>query len=206
MHKFFVGTLSDGGISSDLATAMFRQRHEVFHERLGWDVKSRGGLEIDEFDNDDSVYVIAKNLNNQQVEASWRLRPTSKSYMLKDTFPCLLHGKAAPQSADVWEVSRFAVVNTPYSDSDAACNFGELTQDLVANTVQLALQRGIKRYVWVTSVGVERLALKLGYRPVRIGPPVRLGRVLSVAAELPIDENTMSIAGNRLAPTLPIAA
>ncbi len=40
---------------------------------------------------------------------SWRLLPTTGPYMLRDVFPQLLHGVAAPAAADTWEISRFAV-------------------------------------------------------------------------------------------------
>lgn len=199
MHRFIIGRLGQTGFPDELATAMFRQRHEIFCERLGWDVRSVGGLERDEFDDADTVYIVARNLATQRVDASWRLRPTTLPNMLRDTFPGLLHGQPAPCDDRVWEVSRFAVAHSPYEEyEEGVCSFGALTQDLVATTVDYAMRSGIRGYVWVTSVGVERLALKLGYRPRRLGRPLRLGKVLSVAAHLPIDRNTCELALQRL--------
>lgn len=196
MHKFYVGRLKDGQISPELASRMFRMRHRIFRERLGWDVCSVAGLERDEFDDATTVYVIAKNLNSGEVDASWRLRPTTERYMLRDTFPQLLYRKDAPADEKIWEVSRFAV-STMCKD-DRSYGFTELTQDLVARTVEFGLTKEIRSFVWVCSAGVERLALRLGYRPRRFGPPLHIGSVLSVAAELPIDALTCEIALRRL--------
>lgn len=196
MHKFFVGKRGDSHISTDLITAMFRQRHQVFYERLGWDVTSRNGLEQDEFDDQNTVYVIARNLQTREVDASWRLRPTNTPYMLKNTFPQLLGKASAPNDCKTWEISRFAVRNNPYEGSiSQMCS---LSQDLFALTVQYAVDQSISNYVWVTSVGVERLGTKLGYRPERLGPPLRIGKVMSVAGRIGIDDVAHHIAMQRL--------
>ena len=84
---------------------MFRFRHRVFHERLGWEVESRNGLEMDRFDALDPVYMVSENIR-KEIDGSWRLLPTTGPYMLKDTFPQLLRGEAAPRDPAVWEISR----------------------------------------------------------------------------------------------------
>lgn len=196
MHKFFVGKRGDSQISTDLLTAMFRQRHEVFYERLGWEVSSENGLEHDEFDDDHTVYVIARNLKTRDVDASWRIRPTTVPYMLQKTFPQLLGTEPAPMNSKTWEVSRFAVCNTPYAPG--ITQMGELSQDLLALTVQYGADHGIGSFIWVTSVSVERLGTKLGYRPRRFGPPLRIGKVLSVAGEMQVDATARQIAIQRL--------
>ena len=196
MHKFFVGKRGDSQISTDLLTAMFRQRHEVFYERLGWEVPSKNGLERDEFDDDHTVYIIARNLETRNVDASWRIRPTTVPYMLQKTFPQLLGAAPAPVSPKIWEVSRFAVCNTPYASG--ITQMGELSQDLLALTVRYGSDHGIDSYIWVTSVSVERLGTKLGYRPRRFAPPLRIGKVLSVAGEMHVDATARRIASERL--------
>ena len=196
MHKFFVGKRGDSHITSDLLKAMFRQRHEVFYERLGWDVTSQNGMEQDEFDDQNTVYVIARNLQTREVDASWRLRSTDTPYMLKDTFPQLMGGKPLPEDSKTWEISRFAVRNNPYEGT--VSQMCSLSQDLFALTIQYAVDHSIANYIWVTSVGVERLGTKLGYRPDRLGPPLRIGKVLSVAGRIGVDNIAHQIAIQRL--------
>jgi len=200
MHRFVVGRLGDRGISPDLIRQVFELRHHVFHERLQWDVRSTNGQERDEFDDDATVYIIAKDIQTGRVEGCWRLRPTTGPYMLKNIFPGLLHGQPAPEDECVWEVSRFAVVNA--SDDGNPYGFSELTQDLVAKTVEYGVKNGITAFVWVCSTAVERLSLRLGYQPKRLGEPMLIGTVRSVASKISIDKNTSSIAAKRLYPDL----
>lgn len=192
MHNIMTGRLGDAAFNNGAARSMFQLRHEIFYEKLQWEVNSINGLEYDEFDDADAVYVAARSYVNRNVEGCWRLRPTTTPYMLKDTFPQLLGGGKAPVADDIWEISRFAVTNTPYLDT--RYGFGEISKDIIAATVDFALENQISSYVMVTSVSVERMTRKLGYQPVRMGPPQRIGRVSAVAVEIPIDENTCALA------------
>src|SRR5688572_9071670 len=107
MQEIVSGTLGDGRFVARHAEAMFRLRYRVFHERLGWDVRAHDGLEIDDYDDLASHYLLA--LDDGAVVGGWRLRPTTRPYMLAEVFPQLLGGQAAPRRDDIWEISRFAV-------------------------------------------------------------------------------------------------
>jgi acyl homoserine lactone synthase len=166
---------------------MFRLRHTVFHDRLGWEVPSDNGMEHDEFDNANSVYVLARGTNKEVVGCT-RLLPTNGPYMLKDTFPQLLAGQPAPQQADVWEFSRFALAEG-MSDS-RGFGLSSIPVHMIRAAVRFAKKNGIRRYVYVTSVAFERMLRKLGVHIERLGPPIRIGRVLTVACTLEIDAIT----------------
>src|SRR5438105_6341931 len=85
-------------------------RHRVFIERLGWQLQAKGGLEVDQFDRPDTVYVIARGAHDKVIGCA-RLLPTLRPYLLAEVFPQLLHGLPAPCAPDVWELSRFAAVD-----------------------------------------------------------------------------------------------
>jgi acyl homoserine lactone synthase len=87
---------------------IFRLRHETFLERLQWNIETNDGMERDNFD-DLGPYHIAVQNTQAGIDGCWRALPTTGSYMLKDVFPELLQGEAAPTEANVWEISRFAV-------------------------------------------------------------------------------------------------
>lgn len=78
---------------------MHRLRHRVFKDRLKWDVRSFGGLEIDQFDMLDATYLI---VGEAGVQGSWRILPTTGPYMLRDVFRQLLDGKEPPDSPAIW--------------------------------------------------------------------------------------------------------
>lgn len=192
MHSILTGRLGEVPFINGVARSMFELRHEIFHDKLQWEVNSIDGLEYDEFDDAHAVYIAARSYTSRSVDGCWRLRPTLEPNMLRDTFPQLLDGRPAPCSPNVWEISRFAVNNTPYLDT--RYGFGEVSKDIIAATVDFALDNDISSYVMVTSVSVERMTKKLGYRMHRLGAAQRIGRVAAIAVEIPIDAHTCHLA------------
>jgi len=171
---------------------VYRFRHQVFHDRLGWEVGSDQGLEHDRFDKLNPVHMFSRN-RHRQVEACWRLLPTTGPYMLRDIFPQLLREESAPSDPHIWEISRFAVVpaagRTPGRDQANIC---DLTFDLLRAGVDFADRNGIRQYVFVTSVAVERLLKSTGLSIYRFGDgrSQKVGKVLSVACWIDINDAT----------------
>ncbi|SFW26918.1 acyl-homoserine-lactone synthase [Nitrosovibrio sp. Nv17] len=175
--------------------AMYRLRHDIFHDRLGWEVTVDNGMERDEFDHADPVYMLAKDAEDG-VMGCWRLLPTTGPNMLRDVFPQLLHGQPAPSRADVWELSRFAVL-LPRHES-AGFGFSAIPVEMMRILFFFARDYGIKRYVTVATVAVERLIRKLGVNVSRLGAPIRIGRVMTVACYIEIDAVTeLALFGGR---------
>ncbi|MDH5408195.1 MAG: acyl-homoserine-lactone synthase [Gammaproteobacteria bacterium] len=167
---------------------MFRFRHQIFHDRLKWDVNSIHGMEYDEFDVLNPYHMIASN-ESGEIEACWRILPTTGPYMLKDTFPELLRGVPAPEQDDIWELSRFAVApNNTGGKSQAILN--DLTTHMLQRAYEFGLEKNITRYVTVTSVAVERMIVQAGYplRRLADGVSQKIGRVTTVACWLDINE------------------
>ena len=186
---------NDAQVDKQMVRRMFRFRHKVFRERLGWEVESRNGLEIDRFDDLDPVYMVSHN-DRKEIMGSWRLLPTMGPYMLKDTFPQLLCGEAAPQDPSIWEVSRFATVTRGPRDRVQA-NLGQVTFDMICSLLPFAEEHGIRHYVFVTSVALERLVTRIGLPLRRFGDgqAQRVGKVLSVACWLDVNDQFRQAVG-----------
>lgn len=177
----------DGSLNHQAAVGMYRLRHQVFHDRLGWDVNSDNGMEHDEFDRANPVYVLVKGADDE-VLGCCRLLPTTGPNMLRDVFPQLLHGRPAPQQRDVWELSRFAI-----DSNKLECGgFGlsDTPIQMIRAAVRFAQSNNIRRYAIVTSVAVERMLYKLGVSLNRLGAPIRIGQVMTVTCALEIDQIT----------------
>lgn len=187
MSEILLTQRGDAQLDETTLHQMYRLRHAVFHDRLGWEVTSDNGMEHDEFDRANPVYVLVRGTGDD-LDACWRLLPTNGPYMLKDIFPELLAGQPAPQSADVWELSRFAVAEG--KADPAGFGLSNIPVRMVRAAVRFAWENGIERYVSVTSVAVERMFRKLGVHVERLGPPIKIGRVLTVACSLEIDAIT----------------
>lgn len=146
---------------------MYRLRHEVFHERLGWEVTSAHGLEQDEYDAVDPVYLVTRG-PKREVTGCLRLLPTTGPYMLRDTFPQLLAGEEPPVDARIWDISRMAVAK-PNGRAAAGSSINDATVELVAGVITHGMEHGIDRYVAVVSVAFERVLRRIGLPTERLG-------------------------------------
>lgn len=173
---------------------MYRLRAKVFKDRMGWEVSILSGMEIDGYDALDPVYMLITEQGNK-VRGCCRLLPTNGPYMLKDTFPELLNGHPAPERANVWELSRFAI-----ETENAHCyGFAELALDSMREMVSFGDRMGIDRYVIVTTTAIERLLRKTGIVINRIGSPMRIGIENTVALDIDLGEQThVALFGNSL--------
>jgi acyl homoserine lactone synthase len=205
MHQIVCGTLADSAFLRDYAPAMFRLRYHVFHERLRWQVQCRDGCEIDQFDDARSLYMLATPGPGITL-GGWRLRPTTCPYMLDTVFPQLLDGQPPPRAPEIWEVSRFAVDDRDDGPDGAAFGFNGVARSLVRAVIRHAVDHGIRQYVMVISVAVERLLANTGMALHRFGPPQKIGRVRSVACWLDIDAHTRHVILGEPAPAMPVAA
>lgn len=164
---------------------MHRLRAQVFRERMGWNIPIMSGMEIDGYDALDPTYMLISE-RNSSVRGCCRLLPTEGPYMLKDTFPELLHGHAAPEGRNIWELSRFAIE----TDSTANFGFAELALESMREMVSFGDRMGIDRYVIVTTTAIERLLRRAGIAVSRFGPPLRIGVENSVALDIDLGEQT----------------
>lgn len=178
----------DPALGTQALCDMYRFRHKIFHQRLGWDVKVTDGLEIDAYDSINPTYMIARN-EEREVEGCWRILPTTGNYMLKDTFPQLLRGERAPVRKDVWELSRFAVESSAPGPLVQA-TFSATSMKMIRVLLEFAERNGVNRYVTVTSVALERLMKHIGIPVQRFGDgkSQRVGKVLSVACWIDVDD------------------
>jgi acyl homoserine lactone synthase len=104
-----------------------------------------------------------------------------------------------PASADVGELSRFAVATDRLPQEESAgthqIGFGDLSLALMKESVNFARAHGIARYVTVTTTAIERLLKRQGLSMHRAGPPIRIGQVMTVACFIEIDAITMNALG-----------
>lgn len=99
-----------GDLSPLLNRALGRYRYRVFIETLGWQLDTPPGIERDRFDRPETVHVIARD-DQHAIVGYARLLPTTGPYLLGEMFPQLMNGLPPPCSEEVWELSRFAVMD-----------------------------------------------------------------------------------------------
>ncbi|MCH8620240.1 acyl-homoserine-lactone synthase [Undibacterium sp. TS12] len=162
--------------------AMHKLRAKVFHDRMGWDVPIISGMEIDGYDAVDPYYMLMREPNGI-IRGCWRLLPTVGPYMLKDTFPQLLHGADAPDDAEVWELSRFAIE----TEGQHSFGFSHVALHSIEEIIRYGHRVGIKYYVTVTTTAIERMLRRAGLVIKRFGPPMIIGVENAVALHVDIE-------------------
>ncbi|NER60710.1 GNAT family N-acetyltransferase, partial [Pseudomonas sp. MAFF212428] len=90
--------------------ALGRYRYRVFVGALGWELACEPDAEIDQFDHEDALYLLAQDTSGEVVGCA-RLLPTVQPYLLGEVFPQLLGGERPPAAVDTWELSRFAALD-----------------------------------------------------------------------------------------------
>jgi acyl homoserine lactone synthase len=188
---------------------MHRLRHRVFKERLDWDVQISGDMEVDEFDALHPAYLIQRTTDGR-VQGCVRLLPSTGPTMLRDTFPILLDGAAAPTSPAIWESSRFALDLHPATPK-ATHGLATATYELFAGMIEFGLSRQLTEIVTVTDARMERVLRRAEWPLRRIGKPCALGSTLAVAGYLDTSIESLArvrSAGGFHAPVLwaPVAA
>jgi N-acyl-L-homoserine lactone synthetase len=151
---------------------MGHYRYRVFVEKLGWELQCEGGLEYDQFDRDDTVYVVAQD-DDGDIIGMARLLPTMRPYLLGEVFPQLMNELPIPKTEEVWELSRFVALDFKAEATNGSMQFSSpVAIGLLQESIEVAIRHGAKKLITVSPLGVERLLRKAGFKAYRAGPPM----------------------------------
>lgn len=185
MQTIYSGSLE---FTPEFEVAVAAYRHKIFIERLGWQLPVQGGLERDQFDHADTIYVVARS-DEGNICGCARLLPTTHPYLLGEVFPQLMNGAPPPCAHDVWELSRFAVADLK-ADTTGSEQQAKASRELLAAVVSVVMQRGVQRLITVSPLGVERLLQRMGVHAHRAGPPLLVDGKPIFACWIEIDAQT----------------
>lgn len=164
-------TSTSQGMTAAEKHQFYKYRYDVFVEKLGWELDTAHGVETDQFDHEGTVYVIAVG-DDAEITGCARLLPTTSPYLLEEVFPELLNGLKPPKSTEIWELSRFTSFDLNRENTGKCSQFSSpATVELLKKTIECARERGAKRIISVSPLGIERLLRKAGFNAHRAGPP-----------------------------------
>lgn len=154
---------------------MHRLRKRVFKDNLKWDVNvDTAGLEIDQFDLPESVYLLALD-DEKRVIGSWRLLSTLGPTMIRDVWPQYLESLPMPATGDVWEASRFAVHPLQTDPREALRQSQKAVAEMFCALTELCIATGIREIYTLYDNKIARVIRRLNCQP------------FMVSEELPID-------------------
>lgn len=189
-----------GSLQLHLEAELAVYRHRVFVERLGWELPGDAdGMERDQFDDEDTVYAILRDADGTVCGCA-RLLPTTGAYLLSEVFPHLMGGQEMPCADDVWELSRYtteSVSGAALSADDARERF----RTLLRAVVEAAMQRGARRLITFSYVGVERIARRFGLHVHRAGRVHQIDGRPVLAFWIELDAQTRTALGLAAGPS-----
>ena len=161
--------------------AMFRNRANVFSERLGWEVIVKDGRERDIFDDENPLYLVSVDPYTGDYWGSLRLLPTTGPNMLRDVFPFLLGKGEFIESATIWESSRICAVVAEGQPERSRNGVNLALGELLAGIGEVAIIAGLTQIVSVFDARIFRVLRAAGCAPQIIGKPCRIGSTMSYA-------------------------
>ena len=142
---------------SDLSD-MHRQRKIVFVDRAGWAVPVTGDREIDAYDREDTLYLLAKERIDGPLLASARLLTTTGPHLMGELFDAE-DREAMPRGPTVWEASRFCTapgIRDPHRRH-------ALLWEIICGVIESGLHYGIEEVVFAANRALLPLALNCGW-------------------------------------------
>lgn len=164
---------------------MWRQRHRIFIDSLGWDLPSDGIREKDDYDTADTLYLASID-DSGALQGSLRLIPTSGRHMMADLFPHLCDNEV-PRGEFIWEISRL------YSMTATRRNItrDKALLELTMGQQEYGLLQGIKAYTFVLSYLFLPIAIQPSWCPTPLGRPEVLGRDMITALSIGVSRHAM---------------
>lgn len=153
-------------IFASILGEMHRQRYRVLVEGAGWNIPGiEKGYDKDDFDTNDTVYLLEIDQHSKQLLASVRFNPTTKPHMMTDVFRHQCDGDV-PAGDTIWEGSRY-VFERSRMDAET---FARTRIIMGIAMTEFCLSQGIKQMTWLTHPTFYAAAQKWWH--VRaLGPP-----------------------------------
>lgn len=179
-------TAENRHLYADAIAAMHRGRHQHFIRERGWNtLTDQGGLELDEYDTEDALYLIGFD-GAGDVAVSARILPADHGSLLSDHFGHLV-SEGPAHGAGVFELSRYyaapSLRGRKHFPVKAAMNLAIL---------EAVVERGARRLVGFTDVQVLGVMRYSGWRVRAIGLPADYPEGTAVAFEIACSPQDLS--------------
>lgn len=172
----------------DQVEESFRIRHQVYVGERGWhDLDRPDKREVDQFDNDDAVYLLALDETNGRVLGGSRLISSLKPHLMSDVFPMLASMRPLPISQDVYEWTRFYVIpemRERHALSQVAC-------EIYCGVQEFCLKQGVSQLSIVTEPYWIPRFMRLGWNPMPLGLPILWQGMEVVGITVDVDEQVL---------------
>jgi acyl-homoserine lactone synthase len=161
-----------------------RLRHDIYVKQRRWMALDRpDGREIDQFDTEDAVYLLA--LDGDRILGSMRAVPTTHPTLMSDIFP-QLNLRSPIRRPDVYELSRIFVVPERRGEQAGP----SLATILQAAIIEYGLSVGISGFSIVLETWWLPRFEEQGWKAKPLGLPIDIDGMSTIAVFVDCDEET----------------
>ncbi|HEY1707424.1 MAG TPA: acyl-homoserine-lactone synthase [Rhizomicrobium sp.] len=164
---------------------MFRLRHRIFVEKMGWEaLRKPDGIEKDQFDTPDAVYLILQD-DDGHVIGSHRLLPTIKPHLFSELFPEMCNVRGLQRGAHIYELNRTCV------DEDRLDRKKQewARQQIIAGLVEFSYRAGIDHVTILTPLEVMFRYMLIGVEVKPLGLHREIDGVKQAAVSVTMDKS-----------------
>lgn len=181
MTQIHVVTRDNRNLYGETLQRCFRLRHDIFVKERGWtDLARPDGRDIDAYDDDNAVYLLA--IDGERIVGGQRLYPTTLPHMISEVFPHLAT-LGIPRGATVFEWTRYFVVKER--------RMGRTDCRLLAGLQEFCLEEGITEVTAVVETWWLPRWQQAGFKVQPLGLPTVVAGQPSLAARIAISPSSL---------------
>ncbi len=137
---------------------MHRLRYRVAVEQWGWKIPGvTAGYDKDQFDTDQTIYILAYAGAGERLVGAARLNPTTGPHMLSELFGDFCELQPAPRDPAVYEFSRYVIDHAALSKDEQFRIRGRLS----AAINDFCLRTGVRALSWFSYRSMYQRAVQM---------------------------------------------
>jgi acyl-homoserine lactone synthase len=169
---------------SDVLEDYFKLRHQIYVVERKWmELERPDKREIDQFDTEATVYLLALDGKNRTIVSGMRLVPTSSPTLLSELFPQLaMNGPVC--RPDVFELSRIFVVPSRRGEHGGP----RIEAAIQAAAMEYGLSIGLSAFTIVLETWWLPRLLDQGWHARPLGLPIDINGLSTVAVMVEVND------------------
>ncbi len=170
---------------------MHKVRKLIFSDRMKWNVNiSKEGLEIDDFDLPESVYILSRDQIGR-VCGVWRMLPTTSPSMIRNIWPEFLETLPIECDDNIWELSRFGVHLYDDGSAEHINNVSHITAELIIGLLKVCNMAGINHVYTMYNRQIARSVGRIGFAAAETSDEIMIEGKPSVVGRIITDKNAL---------------
>uniref|UniRef100_E6VQ15 Autoinducer synthesis protein n=1 Tax=Rhodopseudomonas palustris (strain DX-1) TaxID=652103 RepID=E6VQ15_RHOPX len=165
---------------------VYRLRHKIFVEEMGWEALRRpDAREIDQFDDSAAVHMLY--IEDGSVIGYQRMLPSVRPHLLTEVLRHLCDGDP-PRGPEIWEWTRYCVSR---SCRDRGRMLSPISCALQLGMVEWGIDHGVSQFIIETNPIFLLRLIQLNFRITPLGIPKQVGKDSVIAVTAAFDGRTL---------------